>query len=543
MRTIRRCCRWLPSVLVMAPLVGLAFVADERRSVYLRALTNDANPFRAAMDAARGTDNFFSGGNFRPVGRFWEMLVHGFVYEAGEATAVAPHIVLGALRLTLVAVMALGATAMVSALARSAGVQQHASLAGLYPLALGAVLIANGTSGALAQLPHTLIGSAVLIVWIAVATSRDRDLRARPLRWHEYAAMVSVGALAAMFYDLAYLAPLIAAVFLAARCFASRMTLRAALATAATRRWVAQAAGFAAVFVPIRIAIAFQCSDGGCYEGSDLSLSADAFSTAWPRLLTGFPAIGWHFNEDLARSAGVELGLADLAANALLALVVVGIVVLAAAAAWQRPVPDTLGTLHGCEAAAGEGTGSSGRLAGVLLLLGGSLAVLSASVAGLTAWAQQRQPPVGQAWRETLLTQVAWSLVIAAGLAVLDLALRGRATNRIVRGLVAATLALAMSMTLLANWRFAEISRRDPDAVLTSLVSLSAVNMDDTPGGNAVRCALIDAYAEATIGQPAWTAGQAIGENLNDLTLERRGVPFCDPNRPPPAPQSAQDPG
>ena len=543
MRTIRRCSRWLPSVLVVLPLAGLAFVADERRSVYLRALTNDANPFRAAMDAARGTDNFFSGENFRPVGRFWEMLVHGFVYEAGEATAVAPHIVLGALRLTLVAVMALGATAMVSALARSAGVQQHASLVVLYPLALGAVLIANGTSGALAQFPHTLIGSAVLIVWIAVATSRDRDLRARPLRWHEYAAMASAGALAAMFYDLAYLAPLIAAVFLAARCFASRMTLRAALATAATRRWVAQAAGFAAVFVPIRIAIAFQCSDGGCYEGSDLSLSADAFSTAWPRLLTGFPAIGWHFNADLARDAGVELGLADLAANALMALVVVGIVVLAAAAAWQRPVPDTLGTLHSSEAAAGEGAGSSGRLAGVLLLLGGSLAVLSASVAGLTAWAQQRQPPVGQAWRETLLTQVAWSLVIAAGLAVLDLALRGRATNRIVRSLVAAALVLAMSLTLLANWRFAEVSRRDPVAVLTSLTSLSAVNLDDTPGGNALRCALLSAYTEATAGQPSWTAGQAIGENLNDLTLERLGIPFCDPNRPAPAPQSVQDPG
>ena len=590
MGTIRRCIRWVPGVVVVLPLAGLAFVADERRSVYLRALTNDANPFKAAMDAARGTDNFFSGGNFRPIGRFWEMLVHGFVFEAGEATAVAPHIVLGAIRITLVALVALGATAMVRALARSAGVQPDISLVGLYPLALGAVLVANGPSGALAQFPHTLIGSVALIVGVAVAISRDRDMQQRRLRWHSYAAMAATGVLAATFYDVAYLTPIVAAVFLAARCIAAGTAPRQALSLAATKRWVAHAAGFAAVFVPIRAAIAVQCSDGSCYQGSDLSLSLDAVTTALPRLLTGLPVVGWDFNADLASAAGVDLGIADLAANALMALLVVGIVVLAATAAapratWRRPAPDTpdmsstLGTpgtpgtpgtsdvsgspgspdmpdaSHG-GVVTGEGAGSPGRLAGALLVVGGSMTVLSAFVAGLSAWAQQRQPPIGQAWRETLLTQVGWSLVIAAALAALDLALRAAvadpnlqaaapdlqaaapdlraAANRILRGAVAAVLALAMSLTLLANWRFAEVNRRDPAGALTGLVALSAVNIDDTPNGNAVRCALIEAYTEATADQPAWIAGQAVGDNLNDLTLRSLGIPYCDPNRPPP---------
>ncbi|WP_420437368.1 hypothetical protein [Candidatus Poriferisodalis sp.] len=637
-------------MVVVLPLAGLAFVADERRSVYLRALTNDANPFKAAMDAARGTDNFFFGGNFRPIGRFWEMLVHGFVFEAGEATAVAPHIVLGAVRITLVALVALGATAMVRALARSAGVRPDITLVGLYPLALGAVLVANGTSGALAQFPHTLIGSVALIFGVAVTISRDRDMQPRRLRWHSCAAMAATGVLAATFYDLAYLTPIVAAVFLAARCFAAGTAPRQALSLAATKRWVAHAAGFAAVFVPVRVAIAVQCSDGGCYQGSDLSLSFDAVTTALPRLLTGFPAVGWDFNADLASAAGVDLGFAGLAANAFMALLVVGIVVLAATAAAPRaarrhPAPGTSatsgtsGTSHTShnshtstamaaappggvatdevapggvatdevapggvatdevapggvatdevapggvatdEVAPGgvatdevatdgvatdERPRSPGRLAGALLVLGGSMAVLSASVAGLSAWAQQRQPPIGQAWRETLLTQVAWSLVIAAALAALDLARRAAAaapdlgavaapdlgavaapdlgavaapdlqaaTHPILRGAVTAVLALAMSLTLLANWRFAEVNRRDPAGVVTSLVALSAVNIDDTPNGNAVRCALIETYTEATADQPAWTAGQAVGDNLNDLTLRTLGIPYCDPDRP-----------
>ena len=92
---------WVPSVLVVAPLAGLAFVSDERRQIYLRTLTDDANPIETAFDAARGIDGFLAHGNFRPIGRFWEMLIHGFVYEVGEATAISPHTVLGIMSLRL----------------------------------------------------------------------------------------------------------------------------------------------------------------------------------------------------------------------------------------------------------------------------------------------------------------------------------------------------------------------------------------------------------------------------------------------------------
>ncbi len=519
---------WVPSVLVVLPLVGLALVSDERRSVYWRAFTDDANPVTTAADVARGIDAFFAAGNFRPIGRFWEMLVHGFVYEAGEATAVAPHIILGVIRLAMVILVALGATAMVSALARSAGVYEQKSLVGTYPLALGAVLVASGSSGALAQFPHTFIGSVALLFAVTLAISRDRDMQRRPLRRREYAAMAASGIVAAAFYELAYLTPLIAALFLIARALASRMTPQAILATAAARRLMAHAVGFALVFVPVRVGIAFQCSGGDCYAGTDISLSTAAAGATLRRLLTGLPPFGWDHTAGLARSASVELGFHDFGGNALIALIVIGIAVTTVAAARWRPVPahnessllDHTGGL----------AGGSNRLAAALLVLGGPMALLSASLAGLSAYTQQRQPAIGEAWRETLLTQVAWSMIAVACLTALDGALRGGLAARVARVVVAVALAVAMATSLLANWRSAEISRRDSIAVLTGMVSLSSVNIDDSDNGNALRCSLISAYAEATADGPTWWSGEAIGKNLNELWLARLGLPYCEPS-------------
>ena len=229
-----------------------------------------------------------------------------------------------------------------------------------------------------------LIGSVALIFGITLAISRDRDLQRRRLRRREYAALALTGSAVAMFYDLAYLTPLIAGVFLVARCVASKTPLRAATHTAAAKRWVAHFVGFAVVFIPSRVLIALECSDGGCYAGSDLSISMDAVGAAAPRLLTGFAPVGWNRNAGRA-----DLGLADLATNAFIALSVVAIVAVAAmavvrcrrAASGDVPsaVSDQIGTQRHPK-----------RLAAALTLLGVSMALLAASVAGLTAWAQQR---------------------------------------------------------------------------------------------------------------------------------------------------------
>ena len=457
------------------------------------------------------------------------MLVHGFVYEVGEATAISPHSVLGVIRILMVALVAVGAVAAVAALARSAGLAQDRSLLGTYPLILAAALVASSATGALVQFPHTLIGSVALMFAIVVATGRDRDLQCRELRWHEYVSMAATGVLAATFYDLAYLTPLIAAAFVGARAFAGGLTLRALLATATVRRWLAHAVGFAAVLVPIRIVIALGCADGSCYAGSDLSLSPTAFSATLGRLWTGLAPFGWDRAAGLARSAGVDIGVADLGRNAFMALIVAGVAasVLAAARQQSRSAGSASSSIG--EHVQRREKAASRRLAGALLILGVPTAVLSALTGGLTVWVQDRQLAIGQAWRETLLTQIAWSMIAAACVVAFGDVLLRRVSRRMLRTVIASVLGLAMIGTLVANWRYAEYSRRDPAAMLTGLVALSSIYVADTENANAVRCGLVSAYGEATADQPAWKAGEAIGENLDELWLKRYGFLYCDP--------------
>ena len=154
-----------PSVLVMLPLLGMSLKSDERLHLFQQISFTDVNLFAIGRYVEERLLNFLDIGNFRPIGRFTEVLVHGVVFEAAEATGLGPHTVLGVVR--------------------------------------------------------------VLVVALAIA--RDRDLQPRPLRWHEYAAMALFGAVLVLFYDVAYLAPIIAAAFFVARAALARRDPTAAL--------------------------------------------------------------------------------------------------------------------------------------------------------------------------------------------------------------------------------------------------------------------------------------------------------------------------
>ena len=278
-----------PALIVTAPLIGMSLQGDERRQLYRAVHRFSGNPLWAARTALRDVDNYLDAGNFRPVGRFVQGFLHSLVFDASEFTGIAPHTTLGLTRVVMVFVLVLVCTRMVAALARSAGVTRDAPILALYPLALGATLVANGTEGALTQFSPTFIGAVVLIVATALATARDQDMDTRPLRWHEPIAMFLFGAVTATFYDLVYVAPALALAYIAVRAGASLTPFRHALRTAALRRWVALSSGFLAVLVPVRIGIARRCSSGSCYDGSDLSLSAEAVEVALFRSLGSTP--------------------------------------------------------------------------------------------------------------------------------------------------------------------------------------------------------------------------------------------------------------
>ena len=560
--TNRRRRRWLhpapPALLVALPLAGLALQSADRLSIYLNASTTGTNPLEAARRAWRVTGSYLDEGSFGPIGRFVEFLVHGLAIEAGDALSLAPHAVLGAVRLVLVGLVAVLAFKLVDSLRRSAGAHAGRSLVGLYPLAFAAALVANGLGGGLAQAPHTSMGAVAAVLAVALAVARDRDMASRRVAWHEYASMAALGAATAAFDELAYLAPFVAAALWAARSVAAGLSARTALSIAAVRRWAALSVGFAVVFVPARFAIAQSCAgDYVCNDGWILSFGSDAIDAAVARLGSALPLAGWIANSDRADAAGLDLGFGAVRANSMLIVALLVLLALALAAVLRgrgESVPNDVPN----DITEGPGrhnhpTPRKLRLALALGGLGAAIAGASALYAGLSWWVQQLSfgHAVRQGWRDTLLTQVGWSLVAAAALAGLDLIVRRRGTQTLA-SVAALALAVAAGFTLVANWQLAQIDRHDPVASVTSLIAASTVNMGlaDSPEGiaelndwpvrtdgvdypafpSSVRCLLLDAYADAVVPSPqAQFAAAQLRADLNRLTAERNGVPYCDP--------------
>ena len=500
-----------------------------------------------ARAALRSADAFLDRGNFRPIGRFFEWLHHGLVFEASEFTGVPLPTILGTLRLLMVLVLALTCTRVVVAMLASAGLSStRADAATLYSLAFGAVLVANGTSGALAQFSFTSITYVVIVLATALAVARERDMTARSLRWHEPLNMALLGAGNAAIYELTYVAPAVALTYIAARAWASRMPLREALGTAAVRQLIALSAGFLAVFIPVRAVIASRCSQGSCYSGSDLSLSVDAVELVLSRSLTATPPAGWSHIAWRVRNFGLEADLGDLLTTSLPALLMLGICALTIRAAWClagqgsagaavdiSPQPSSTERPE-CESA-DEVLRTGGWHAwlrpGVALgLFGGAIVVSSALVASLSRWAQDRRPPFGQAWRETLACQVGWSFVILGAAMILLSLFRTSIGSRIAGVAVVATLGAGLTLTLLANSRFAIVDRHDPVSSIIDHIAAAAINIDATDSGNALRCDLTDRYTEM-VSPNLWVAGPGLLGDLNVLWEDRHGFPFCDPAR------------
>ena len=390
------------------------------------------------------------------------------------------------------------------------------------------------------------IGSVVSVLASALAVARDKDMKTRSLRWHEPVTMALLGAGAAMTYDIVYVAPAAALAYIGARAWASRMSFRETLRTAALRRWTALSVGFLAVFIPVRTFIAQRCGQGSCYRGSDLSLSTDAFELVLSRSLTATPIAGWSHNASLVRGSGLDVGLLDLFRTSLPDLLMLGIVALiirAASSVTGRgrcrkavgidPRPSA-STDPGCETPGDERDTASwhawSRPAVALGLFGGVIVVLSAVVASLSRWAQETRPPIGRAWRETLTGQVGWSFVILAAVMILLGLFRTPTGSRLIGVTMAASLGEGLTLTLLANSRLALVDRHDPVSSITDQIAEATINVDATASGNALRCDLIDRYTEL-VSPDLWTAGPSLRADLDDLTDGRHAFPFCDPAR------------
>lgn len=531
----------LPALACTAPLVGVAFQGDERPRIYAVISRYGSNPFKIIEGTYRDLDFFLGRGNFRPLGRLFETVGHSFVFEAGEATGLAPHVMLGVVRLVMVGLLAVTASAVVAALARSAGLSPRHPVNVLFPLALATVLVASGSHGPeaarrwynhinLVHFPHTIIGAVVLILVMALVMARDRDMLRRRLERREWAAMAALGAVAALYYDLVYLAPILAAVFIAARGVAMGMPFKELRSTAAVKRWSVASAGFLAAFVPARIEITRRCAEQSCYNGTDPQFTAETLGHIPRRLAAGTPLAGWLHDAELARHFGLDLGVEDLARNALTGLLLAAVLVMAVVAARSAsPAAGHDDLRHpGAHTAPLSVVARSRRLALALAVVGASAALLAAVLASLSNQVHETDPRAVDAWRETLLTQVGWSLLITAGVVVAIAAARGHRSRRIVVAGAAVLLAVSLAASLLANWRLSQADRHDPLSSVTSQISNATVSVDWTGEGNRHRCALIDAYS-GMIPEHLNMGGPAVRQHLDQLMLNRYSRPFCDP--------------
>ena len=499
-RPVRR--SWLmavPPLVVAVPVSGFPLQYDEVKLFISTANRIGANPLRAAEHSLQEVDRFLDLGTFRPLGRFLENTVYSAVFEASEATGLAPHAIQGVIRLLMVVALAHAATGVAAALMRSAGIgSDHPALL-IYPIILATTLVANGGVTPLVLFPFLFVGSVVLVLAVALAVARDRDMQPRRLQWHEPGAMALLGVAAAMTYDLVYVAPVLAAVFIAARAVAARMTVSEIVRTAAAGRWLYFSVGFLAVFVPARIEIAIRCGRRACYEATKVNPSVDALELVPGRLLTGAPPVGWHYNSGLG-PAGMQFDLVRLAANSLMALLLLGVVVwvaVVASRARQWPEnPDRSREPGGGVAAAVGDSPRWGRLTAALALVGSASAVLAAVLVSLARLNQQRDLPVGQAWRETVLVQVGWSLLIFAGALAVVHQIRSSRARRAAVEVIVALLGACLVVTLFFNWRIASIQGRSPRSTVTKQMLIAATSDDDTRRANARRCELLDSFEE-----------------------------------------------
>ena len=547
-----------PALIVTAPLLGFSLQGDARQRAYEAARLYGSNPLEAARGIYTDIGVFLDHGNFRPLGRFAEAIERSFTVEAAEATGLTLSAVQGLLRALAVAVLAVVATRVAAVLARPAASGRLHPAAALYPLIFAMALVAAGPAGSLTKYSFQIIGWVVLILLLALAVARHRDMQARPVSWRELASMALLGLAASMTYDLVYVAPPLAAVFMLARNAAGGHPLKNVLRTAALRRWAAFSAGFLAAFVPVRLIIADRCSRNDCYAASEVDVSGEMVQMAAERALSGAPPAGWHHVSELVRYADlrtppwppippgvdpgtvraeeVTYGLSDFAANSMIAVLLAATILV---------------TVRGARTAArladadSESSGSL-RPAASLGAFGAATTLLGALLVSPSVWLHWWEPQIGQAWRESVLVQTGWSFMIAAVVAAVgasasrvrrsDGTAAGRSSRRsssrirrVAWRTAAAIAGIGLALTLLANARMTHIDRTTPVSTLVDEISAAALSIDPTERGNARRCSLIDAYTQIFPDPEWWQGGPNHRAALDEFMLDRHGWPFCDP--------------
>jgi hypothetical protein len=487
----------------MAPLVTLAPTADHRFNVYWHGAMFRDNPFRLVTHTLATVPSYLKLGNFRPVGRMVEKSLDLTAFLLSDTFSVPVNVSLRLVSILAAAVLGLTGLLFAESLITRGRLFAAApsTLAAAAPFAAGAGLVAAGATSTTVLFGGLyLLSTAVVLAAVAVLL-RISPAAARRARVLQLAAAVLGGAVLASVNEIVYLAPPLA---LAAVAIRSRLVLgrpwRETLTGFPTRLAGCVWLGFLPVFGLTRALIYGHCAGGGCYRGSDLAFGADALAALPNRLVSWLPPLMWQ----TATRGGVRwlVGLLPLLALILLGLLAWGAV---------RDLP----RLSPVGRAAALGLAAT---AGVLLLLGASLAALNGDIQALAA-----RGTLGRGWRDTGVT------ALAGGLAAVGLigALLARVRRWRVGWYAAAVVVLALTAaaSTAANQRFHDLTSRGARMLLANEIAGEMADFDRTPAGDRRRCELrrefVDLHPDAPFSY------RRFDDALNLAAVQREGVPFC----------------
>ena len=538
-----------PAMLVVSPLTGLAFHSDQRIAIYEFAVRLGANPFRIIRENITEIGDFIQKGNFRPAGRFFFYFEESARFEVAMALGIPPHVVQGLLRVLMVGLLAWAATGLVLLLHRSiqdnapvegqpgpdSGAsrgqepQRRPALLSVFPLLLASTLIVLQPLHPISFFPVFLIAMATVVLLVPLYIASDRAMSGRGITVGSFIVSALLGSLSAMTYELLYLLPLVIVTVIYLRATLARRPIREVLSSAASYRFLVFLGSFLLVFIPSRLAIARACATNDCFGNTEVVIFDLSVGQWLGRALSGFPLIEWVSILSSESTRGVHpVGFRDIVGNVWLAIVATAFILLAARASKQlvaelsrRPT-----------AAPYLDLGISLIVLGAVLALAVTLMVSASE--GLQGWNEQG---LGlHQWRDTLLVQVGWALILYGALVLVVVSARAasarsrRRVPRVARSFATAAVAAAFTMmlvlTLSANDRYAEAQRTRPDANLVNLISAASIEFERTEEGSERRCRLIAEYAPLAC-EGCWDSGRRLLEQLNNLSLSRYGSAFC----------------
>ena len=529
-----------PAILVVSPLVGLAFQSDQRVYIYFYAAWLDANPIRIIQKVTTELDFYLTSGNFRPIGRSLIYLEESARFDIATATGIPPHIVQGGIRVIMIALLALVATRLVSALYISAQHGLALEVEGKpdalhttishpvvepFPIILASTLIVAGTHHPIALFPFFLIGNAIVLLWIPILVASDRAILARGITKGEIVLNTLLGLIAAMTYELLYLLPLVCLIVVYIRAKLAGLNSLQMLHSSAFSRLVTLSIGFLLIFLPSRVLIATRCSLNDCYEGSEIVPSGLSVLQWFGRTTSGLPLFYPLINRNAPEVTHKDLDIFVENIWLTFSIIVLVLFTLRAVGSISSMKLDSTNVNFRCLSLANMVIGLSFMLLPSLMI---SLSE-NAQHWHVSGWGMNQ-------WRDSLLVQVGTAFFLYSILLLVfsvyiphrprrlsdeEYALSRRLIETIRFAAVVLVVFLLVASALASNSLYAANQRASQYGNYQNLISTATVEFDDSELGRKVRCQLATALPEFR-----YDKDRNI-EALNELARAKYGSEFC----------------